>query len=195
MLQKNKKEAQAKCFLSFGKRIREISFFLLLFITFSAFAQKPMVKVSIDTTNIRIGEQFQLKISINEIQNVIIPKLKLKGLEIVDSTKIDTLKNSLIRKYLLTGFDSGAFYIPQQQIFIQNRAFLTDSLLVNVATITIDTTKVKKFPIKPIKKEPYTFNDFRIYIYLIIAIIVIIGFWIYWFVIRKKNNSRRGSNI
>ena len=148
-----------------------------------------MVKAEIDTTNIRIGEQFQLKISVDETQNVIIPKIQLKGLEVIDSTRIDTIKNSLIRRYILTGFDSGAFYIPQQQIFVKNQAFLTDSLLINIATIAIDTAKVKKFPIKSIKKEPYTFDDFKIYIYLILAILAIIGFWIYWFVIRKRKET------
>ena len=148
-----------------------------------------MVKAEIDTTSIRIGEQFQLKISVDETQNVIIPKIQLKGLEIIDSTRIDTIKNSLIRRYTLTGFDSGAFYIPQQQIFVKNQAFLTDSLLINIATIAIDTLKVKKFPIKSIKEEPYTFDDFRIYIYLILAILAIIGFWIYWFVIRKRKET------
>ena len=164
-------------------------FYILLFISTISFAQKPMVKAEIDTTNIRIGEQFQLKISVDETQNVIIPKIQLKGLEIIDSTRIDTIKNSLIRRYILTGFDSGAFYIPQQQIFVKNQAFLTDSLLINIATIAIDTLKVKKFPIKSIKKEPYTFDDFRIYIYLILAILAIIGFWIYWFVIRKRKET------
>ena len=130
-------------------------FYILLFISTISFAQKPMVKAEIDTTNIRIGEQFQLKISVDETQNVIIPKIQLKGLEVIDSTRIDTIKNSLIRRYILTGFDSGAFYIPQQQIFVKNQAFLTDSILINIATIAIDTAKVKKFPIKSIKKEPY----------------------------------------
>ena len=164
-------------------------FYILLFISTISFAQKPMVKAEIDTTNIRIGEQFQLKISVAETQNVIIPKIELKGLEVIDSTRIDTIKNSLIRRYILTGFDSGAFYIPQQQIFVKNQAFLTDSLLINIATIAIDTAKVKKFPIKSIKKEPYTFDDFKIYIYLILAILAIIGFWIYWFVIRKRKET------
>jgi len=164
-------------------------FYLLLFISTIGFTQKPMIKVEIDTTNIRIGEQFNLQISVDEIQNVIIPKLELKGLEIIDSTKIDTIKNSLIRRYVLTGFDSGSFYIPQQQIFVKNQAFLTDSLLVNVATIAIDTTKVKKFPIKSIKSEPYTFDDFRIYIYLFLAALAIVSFWIYWFVVRKQKEN------
>ncbi|MEE9406441.1 MAG: BatD family protein [Polaribacter sp.] len=164
-------------------------FYILLFISTISFAQKPMVKAEIDTTNIRIGEQFQLKISVDETQNVILPKIKLQGLEIIDSTKVDTIKNSLIRKYILTGFDSGSFYIPQQQIFVKNQAFLTDSLLVNVATVAIDTTKVKKFPIKSIKKEPYTFDDFKIYVYIALAALAIIGFWIYWFVIRKRKEE------
>ena len=164
-------------------------FYILLFVSTISFAQKPVVKAEIDTTNIRIGEQFNLKITVDDTQNVIMPKLQLKGLEIIDSTQVDTIKNSLIRKYILTGFDSGAFYIPQQQIFVKNQAFLTDSLLVNVATIAIDTTKVKKFPIKSIKSEPYTFDDFKIYIYILLAALAIIGFWIYWFVIRKRKEE------
>ncbi|MGB1284486.1 MAG: BatD family protein [Polaribacter sp.] len=164
-------------------------FFLFSLFFFSVFAQTSIVKAEIDTTSIRIGEQFNLKISVNETQNVIIPKLELKGLEIVDSTKVDTIKNSLIRKYILTGFDSGSFYIPQQQIFVKNQAYFTDSLLVNVATIAVDTTKVKKFPIKTIKSEPYTFDDFKTYVYILLVALAIIGFWIYWFVIRKRRQE------
>jgi len=164
-------------------------FYILLFISSISFSQESMVKLEIDTTYIRIGEQFQLKISVNETQNVIIPKIELNGLEVIDSTRVDTLKNSLIRRYILTGFDSGAFYIPQQQIFVKNQAFLTDSLLINVATIAIDTTKVKKFPIKTIKKEPFTFDDYKIYLYILLAILAIIGFWIYWFVIKKRKTT------
>lgn len=160
--------------------------YILLLIVSVGFAQNPMVKAQIETSNIRIGEQFNLRISVNETKNVILPKLELKGLEVIDSAKIDTLNNILIQKYVITGFDSGAFYIPQQQIFVKNQAYLTDSLLVNVATVEVDTTKIKKFPIKSIKKEPYVFDDFKIYIYLLLAALAIIGFWIYYFVIRKR---------
>ena len=160
--------------------------YVLFFISTIVFAQNPMVKAQVETSNIRIGEQFNLRISVNEVNNVILPKLELKGLEIIDSAKIDTLDNRLVQKYVITGFDSGAFYIPQQQVFVRNQAYLTDSLLINVATVAVDTTKVKKFPIKSIKKEPYVFDDFKMYIYLLLAALFIIGFWIYWFVIRKR---------
>jgi hypothetical protein len=162
---------------------------IFLLITTISFAQNPKVKAQIETSRIRIGEQFSFKISVNEIENVILPKLELKGLEVIDSSKVDTINNMLIQKYVLTGFDSGAYYIPQQQIFIRNQAYLTDSLLINIATVKIDTTKVKKYPIKTIKAEPYTFDDFKIYIYILLAALAIIGFWIYWFVIRKRKTE------
>jgi len=155
--------------------------------------KKPLVKAEIDTTNIRIGEQFNLKISINEIKNVIIPKLELKGLEVIDSAKTDTLKNSLVKKYVLTGFDSGSFYIPQQQIFVKNQAFLTDSLLINVATIAIDTSKIKKFPIKSIKSEPYVLDDFKGYIWIALVATIAIGSFGVFHLLQKEKRSRRRS--
>jgi hypothetical protein len=169
--------------------MRKYILHIFLLISTIGFAQDPVVKAQVETSNIRIGEQFNFRISVKETDNVILPKLELKGLEVIDSAKIDTLNNILIQKYILTGFDSGAFYIPQQQVFVKNQAFLTDSLLINVATVAIDTTQIKKYPIKSIKKEPYVFDDFKIYIYLLLAALLIIGFWIYWFVIRKRKTE------
>ena len=160
--------------------MKKIIGYILALFTAITYGQSPLVKAEIDTANIRIGEQFEYKISVNQTENVIIPKLdNLKGLEVVDTLKLDTLKNKLIQKYILTGFDSGAFYIPRQQVFVRNQAHLTDSLLVNVATIAVDTTKIKKFPIKGIKSEPYQFDDFKVYVYWIIAILIIVATALY----------------
>ncbi len=164
--------------------------YLFLLFSFVTFAQvSPVVKAEIDTTSIRIGEQFVFKITINNTANVIISKLEnLTGLEIIEDKKIDTLKNQLIKKYILTSFDSGAYYIPQQQIFIRQKLFLTDSLLIKVATVAIDTTKQKMFPIKAIQKEPYQFDDFKPYLWYALIVLLIIGLVIY-FVLRKKKEA------
>ena len=164
--------------------------YIFLLISTISFSQKSsLVLIEIDTTNIRIGEQFNLKISVEETDNVIIPKLELKGLEVIDSIKVDTIKNSLIKRYVLTGFDSGSFYIPQQQIFVKNQAYLTDSLLVNVATIAVDTSKIKKFPIKSIKTEPFILDDFKGYIWVVLLVILAIGLLVYFFGFRKKKEE------
>ena len=163
----------------------KILFFLLLMCTLT-YAQK--VSVTTDTTNIRIGEQFLFKIVIKDTANVIFPeKLEnLTSLEVVKDVKIDTFKNSLIKKYLMTGFDSGAFYIPTQQIFIKNRAYLSDSVLINVATVAVDTTKQKMFPIKAIQSEPLIYDDFKPYIIWVVLAILLIGLFIYYLKNRKK---------
>ncbi len=163
----------------------KILFFLLLMCTFT-YAQK--VSVATDTTNIRIGEQFLFKIVIKDTANVIFPeKLEnLTKLEVVKDIKIDTFKNSLIKKYLMTGFDSGAFYIPTQQIFIKNRAYLSDSVLINVATIAVDTSQQKPFPIKSIQTEPLVYDDFKPYLIWVVLALLLIGLFIYYLKTRKK---------
>ncbi len=173
------------------RQMKKQILYIFLFISSIAFAQQdPIVKAEIDTINIRIGEQFEYKLTIKDTANVIIPKLdKLVGLEIVEDKKIDTIKNQLIKKYILTSFDSGSYYIPQQQIFIRQRLHLTDSLLINVATVAIDTTKQKMFPIKANQTEPYQFDDFKPYLWYVILALVIIGLIIY-FALRKKKEIK-----
>tara|TARA_B110000027_G_scaffold36324_1_gene40199 strand:- start:721 stop:1644 length:924 start_codon:yes stop_codon:yes gene_type:complete len=165
-------------------KIRILLFLLLT----SALTFSQKVNVNIDTTNIRIGEQFLFKISINDTANVIFPEKleRLKNLEVIKNIKIDTFKNKLIKKYLMTGFDSGAYYIPSQQIFIKNRSYLTDSILINVATIAVDTTKQKIFPIKAIQREPLVYDDFKPYIIWVILILLAITGIIYYLIKRKK---------
>ena len=192
IFQKVNIKTQAKPTINLLDKLEFKAYLLLivfLFLSISTFSQNPTVKVQIETSNILIGQQFSYRISVKETKNVILPKLVLKGLEVIDSFKIDTLNNMLIQKYILTGFDSGAFYIPQQQVFVKNQAYLTDSLLINIATVAIDTSKIKKYAIKPIKKETYVFDDFKLYIYLLIAALLIIGFWVYWFIIRKRKTE------
>lgn len=152
-------------------------------------AQTSPVEAKVDTTSIRIGEQFEYKISVDGTENVIMPKLELNGLEVVDSLRLDTLKNKLIQKYILTGFDSGAFYIPQQQVFIRNQAHFTDSLLINVATVKVDTTQIKMFEIKGIKGEPYQFDDYKNTLYWILGILLVVTTVLYFALKRSDTDE------
>ena len=162
--------------------------YLFIFATSIGFAQKELsVSVEIDTTQIRIGEQIQYKITVDKADNVVFPKLDNLGkLEKVTEENPDTVANQLIKKYVLTGFDSGSYFIPKQQVFLQDKSFFTDSLLVHVATVTVDTLKQKQFGKKPIIDEPMIFDDYRpyfIWLYLLLALIVIVA--IIFFIIKK----------
>ncbi|MFC2110277.1 hypothetical protein ACFLSU_06890 [Bacteroidota bacterium] len=155
-------------------------FYIILLISSLSFAQKEVQILSeLDTTQIRIGEQFEYKITVGKTQDVVFPKLEALGsLEVVSESKIDTLVNSLVKKYQLTGFDSGSFYIPKQQVFLESKAYFTDSLLVNVATVVVDTLKQMPFPIKPIVEEPVIFDDYRpyfIWLYILLAVLILVA--------------------
>ena len=165
--------------------------YILFLIGFIGFAQENPISVEIDTTTIKIGEQVQFKIGVNETINVVFPKLQLDSLgkvEVVESLPIDTIKNRLEKKYLLTSFDSGQYVIPKQLVLINNKQYFTDSLLVNVATVKVDTLKQKMFPIKSIKKEPKTFDDYRHLLWWLIPILILIATILY-FIFRKKEKK------
>ncbi len=168
-----------------------ITLFILSVFSFKAFAQQPKIETSIDTTYIRIGEQFHYNIKVNKIKGVVFPiKLeKLQNIEQLES-KIDTLKNYLVKKYVLTSFDSGSFNIPQQQLFINKKRLLTDSLLIHVATIKVDTLKQNLYPIKAIQNEPKTWEDYKHHLKwllpLLLLLLVAIAYYLYY----RKNKEK-----
>ena len=162
--------------------------YILFFIGFIGISQESPVTILVDTTTIRIGEQIQYKISVNETNNVIFPEFKLDSLgkvEVVEALATDTLKNKLEKKYILTSFDSGQYVIPQQKVLINSKKFLTDSLLVNVATVKVDTTNQKMHLIKSIKREPKTFDDYKHLWWWAIPILLLFALILY-FILRKK---------
>lgn len=166
--------------------MKKTIFYLILFCSSLGHAQQD-ITVALDTVQIRIGEQIQYTIATKEKEKVLFPELQnLKGLEVISVEKVDTLPNRLERKYLLTGFDSGSYFIPKQEIFIQNKAYYTDSLLVHVATVTVDTLKQKPFPPKPIVEEPLIFDDYRpyfIWLWVLVGVLLVVG--MIYFLLKK----------
>ena len=181
--------------------------YIIFFICGITFAQNS-VEVAIDTTNIRIGEQILYQISVDKTHpltksilseakrlsdKVLFPKLVLDSLnrvEVVEELKVDTTKTKFVKKYILTSFDSGQYIIPRQQVLINSRIYLTDSLLINVATVKVDTTKQNLFPIKSIKNQPVIFDDYKNYLWLGLALLALILGLIWYYFIRKKKDEQ-----
>ena len=165
------------------KRTLPYILFLLSFVGFSQ--EDSSISVSLDTARIRLGETLEYTISVQGIGNVGFPELeRLGALELLSSKKADTFSDRLEKKYLLTGFDSGSFYVPKQQVFLQDKAYFTDSLLVQVATVAVDTLKQKPFDNKPIVEEPWVFDDFKPYlsnVFLLLGILLLLaaGYFMY----------------
>ena len=171
--------------------------YLLLVLLFSSavFAQQKQLVTSIDTIKNKIGAEFKLslKTSVDTSAKVVFPNLRNIGaLEVIMSYPIDTIKQDgryeLIKKYGLTQFDSGKYTIPSVKIFINNKPFLSDSLLVEVANVPVDTLQQKMYDIKDIVPVEDQLGDWWKYL-LILIFIVGIGALVYWY-LRKYQKKK-----
>ena len=177
----------------------KIKYYILFFlISASLFAQKQ-VETKIDVTKNKIGAQFNLtlKTNVDTLSKVVFPTSKNFGkMEVIRSYVIDTIKlgdrYELIKKYGVTQFDSGKYVIPSLKVLINNKAFATDSLLVEVSNVQVDTLRQKLFDIKPIVEVPYQLSYFWQYV-LIILLILVIGALIYWLI--KKYQKKKVEEV
>ena len=175
--------------------MKRILYFILLFVFPTLHAQE--VKVATNTKNIKIGEQIEYKISVQAPADtaVVFPEGQTFGaLEMVKTNPTDTLKEAgkfcLEKAYYLTQFDEGKYTIPQQKINISNKDFYTDSLLIEVHTIVVDTLKQPLYDIKPIA-EVASPSSFRFWLWIVLGLVVLLlsATAMYFFIFRKKKLS------
>jgi ATP-dependent Zn protease len=173
----------------------EMKFSVLFAVVFMLFTLISYSQVSsaIDSTSIKIGEQitYSIQVETDTTSLVVFPEGQtFSPLEMIESYKTDTLKNndkySLIKKYGLTQFDSGAYTIPRQKIIIGDKTFFTDSLKVEVNNVVVDTTKQGLYDIKPIIHVNKKGSDWWKYLLITLLIIGVIAFLMYWFIWRQK---------
>jgi hypothetical protein len=153
------------------------------------------VTTSIDTTKNKIGAEFKLtlKTNVDTLSKVVFPNAKSFGaLEVIQSYPIDTIRKNdryeLVKKYGLTQFDSGKYTIPSVKILINNKAFLSDSLKVEVANVQVDTLKQKMYDIKDIVPANNGIGDWWKYL-LALLLIVGIAALIYWYIKKRQKEK------
>lgn len=166
------------------------------------------LNASLDTNIIRIGEQIHLTLEAQynvsqQAYAVQFPTFKdtiIEGLEIIDQSTIDTAlvdptndpyTFKLKQEYLVTSFDSGLYVIPPFQFTVNGEVQESSPLVVQVATIAVDTTKGIVDIVEPVNL-PITFGEYlSIYkstIYWTLAIIAILV--VLWLVYKKYFKNR-----
>ena len=173
---------------------RILYFILILFVSPTLHAQE--VKVATSAKNIKIGEQIEYKISVQAPADaaVVFPEGQTFGaLEMVKTNPTDTLKEAgkfrLEKAYYLTQFDEGKYTIPQQKIQISHKDFYTDSLLVEVHNVAVDTLKQPLYDAKPIA-EVTSPSSSHLWLWIVgIVALLLTAAALYFFVFRKKKLS------
>jgi len=163
---------------------------VLMLVTLGLQAQ---VSSEVDTTQIVIGEQirFQIAVETDSTNLVVFPEGQtFMPLELVESLEVDSIRKAekirLLKTYLLTQFDSGSYTLPRQKVLIQEQPFYTDSVLVAVAGVAVDTTKQGLYDIKPLIETDKSSGDFWKVLLIILSLLALAALAIYWFVWRKK---------
>ena len=172
-------------------------FFFMLFISVFSYAQQSRVDAEIDTSTIKIGEQilYSIQVETDSSNLIVFPEGdSFSPLEVVESFKADTTRLEdrfrLLKEYSLTQFDSGKYVIPQQKVLINNREYLTDSLLIEVADVLVDTTRQKMYPIKPSVEVPGSFK-IPAWIWWLLVILVLAGLVFYLYRKRQKKEAEK----
>ncbi|MGB5942473.1 MAG: hypothetical protein WBG71_06285 [Leeuwenhoekiella sp.] len=171
---------------------------VLLFFAFLTFVQNGQgqeVQATIDRDSILIGEQitYTLEVETDSTDLVFFPEGQtFTPLEMVEAYPTDTsfaaAKYKLIKKYALTQFDSGAYTIPRQRVSINEQPYFTDSLLVAVNNVKVDTTQQNLYDIKNIIEVESSSNDWLEYLLWILGILLLIGLFLF-FVIRRSRKK------
>ena len=173
---------------------KKLYLYIALLFGFLGFAQQ--ISSSIDSTQIKIGSQFNLtiKAKVNAKDKVVFPAGKFFGaLEILESYPIDTIKNDnqyeLIKKYGLTQFDSGRYVIPKLLVKINQKEFRTDSLSILVNDVKVDTTKQQMYDIKDIiATEEKPMSEW--WKLLILLVLIIASGFASYFIIKRLQKDK-----
>lgn len=177
----------------FLTQILLIGAFLPVFV----FGQKATAVLQ--TNKMKIGEHNTLNISLSysdkEYKNIVWPPinemLTNASLDIIELGNLDTIFNEkrefsgLQQKVVFSAFDSNNYWIPSLPFYSQNgddTSFIavTDSLMLAVTTVAVDTTKAFR-DIKGPMDEPLRFSEILPYLIggAVVLLLIVLGFYFY----------------
>jgi len=174
---------------------------LLIAFTTTGYGQKVKVSAALDSLNILIGDQINLrleaeltkeaKVTFPAIPDSLDGKIEVLKRSAIDTTRLKDQGMKLVQQVLVTCFDSGQYRVPPFRFDIsepgKNDSLFTNWLVLNVMTFKIDSTK-GPVDIKPPYEAPLTLKEVTPYILGIILIGALL-FLILYSIKRKKKNQ------
>lgn len=186
-----------------------LTFILLVLVAgVSASAQTTLPAATANRTQMLIGEQAQITLSIEWESNGDAPLIQfpflqdtlVRDFEIVRVSPVDTLQPSpekqpnlfqLSQKYTVTSFDTGQYVLRRFPVVVNGDSLFSNPLTFTIYPMVIDTTQQAVFDIKDIYEINLSFLDyFNLYgWYVLIAIIVITGIVMLWYFMRRPKRK------
>lgn len=174
---------------------------LIFFIWLNASGQiqKGVLTATVDTAAVKIGENidYYLKIKVDSTSKVVFPEQPLFApFELLEASQIDTIRSQshflYTKKYSLIHFDSGNYYIPQQQVLVDGFSQIAKLIPIRVNTVKVDTTKQKLFDIKPLQKVKRNYEDLIIKLaWFLFVVFVIVGILYTYFFQKNRKELKK----
>ena len=159
---------------------------------------QTVVKASIDSVHILIGQQTKIHLEIaadknQQLQLPLVSDTLMAGVEVLEISKIDTIdigNNRVQMKYdyLITSFDSALYLLPPFKIIADLDTVLSAELALKVSTVPVDTESGQFYDIKDVRKPPFVLMDYLpilLWILAILAVAALIAYIVYR-LIKKK---------
>jgi hypothetical protein len=111
--------------------------------------------------------------------------------EILKSYPSDTILglSKISKKYSLINFEPGEYWIPPQKIYFNQSIKYSDSLLIIVNDVEVDTLKQNLFDIKPIIPVKRNYQKLITSIILVLLILILSYILIKFKLFNKNNDS------
>lgn len=170
----------------------------LCFIWSGLFSQTTNIQATVDSTTVLLGAQinYTLQVKADSLAQVVFPEtISFAPFEILEVSPIDTLRDQshylYTRKFALIQFDSGNYFLPQQQVMVNGFSKLTEPIAIRVNPVVVDTLKQNLYAIKPLQSVTKNYNQLIAQILLgLLGALLIFGI-IYAYLFQKKRKEER----
>jgi len=181
-------------------RIKTVAVMLAcLWMSAFSLSAQTIIKATIDSTSILIGEQTKIHLEIaadksKPLQMPMITDTLMTGVEVLGISKIDTtdIGNNRVQMkydYLVTAFDSAVYLLPPFQAISGVDTAYSNELALKVSTLPVDTVSKQFYDIKGVRVPQFVLMDYLPLILLVLAILVLVALAIYiiYRIINKKS--------
>jgi len=178
---------------------------IFLMLSFSRFAhsqEQGSLTVAVDSTTVKIGEQlnYTLQIKADSTAQVVFPENPFFApFELLEASPVDTIRSQshylFTKKYALIQFDSGNYFLPQQQVLVNGFSKIAALIPIRVNTVEVDTTKQKLFDIKPIQEVEKNYEALIAKIlWGLVFVLALVGIF-YTYLFQKRRKEQRAQEL
>ncbi len=180
--------------------VKKLLFISLCVFSFQLYSQEVTVTATVDSNTINIGDWIKLAVKVQHPAAIQVQWQQLR--DTLDSFEIvqqDTLlqknENGIVtesKTLTISNFNSGTHYVPSVSVYYRSandtalQTAQSNRIPVDVRAIQVDTSQAIK-DIKPPLSVPLSVQEILFYLLIILAIAGI-GYGIYYFMQKRKQN-------